>query len=130
MAAPTTGPSKPEHPGLHGHIDPLGASIIPKDWPAQAADQIVDTISTIRHKTTRPALVAARAVVYGLLLLVLGSILTVLAIVLVIRLSAVYAPWPLWATYVGLSFVFLAFGFVLLNKANKPASALEADAAA
>lgn len=128
MAAPTSGPSKPEHHGLQGHIDPLGANIIPADWPAQAADQIVDTIATVRHKTTRPALIAARSLVYGIVLLVTGTVLGVLLITLVIRLYDVYVPGPIWPIYAALSAVFLVTGWWMLRQANKPATVLAAEA--
>ena len=48
--------------------------VIPAEWPAQAADTIVDTIAKVRDKTTKPAIVAARAIVYGLIAAVLSSL--------------------------------------------------------
>ena len=56
MAAPTTGPN--------GSSSSTG--MIPAEWPVQAADKIVETIATVRDKTTKPALTAARGLVYGL----------------------------------------------------------------
>ena len=50
--------------------------MIPDEWPAQAADTIVDTIAKVRDKTTKPAIVASRAIVYGLIAAILAVLLT------------------------------------------------------
>lgn len=110
MAAPSAGPSGPTPNGM-----------IPADWPVQAADKIVETIATVRDKTTRPALVAARGLVYGLLALVVGTIAFILVITLVVRLYDVYVPGNVWPIYAVLAVVFGGGGIVLLKKANAPA---------
>ena len=46
-----------------GHI-PI--PILEGDWPAQAATSIEQLVTTVRDRTTVPALTAARAVVYAL----------------------------------------------------------------
>ncbi|MBX3283998.1 MAG: hypothetical protein R2746_03795 [Acidimicrobiales bacterium] len=112
MAAPSAGPSGSNPNGM-----------IPADWPVQAADKIVETIATVRDKTTRPALVAARAVVYGLLALVVGTIAFVVVITLLVRLYDVYVPGNVWPIYAVLAVAFGGGGLVLLKKANGPASA-------
>lgn len=99
--------------------DPQG--VIPAEWPVQAADAIVDTIAKVRNKTTKPALVAARAMVYGLLAAVVGIVALVLLLVLVIRLWGNYVPGHVWIIYAVLAAVFSAVGIVLLRKANHPA---------
>jgi hypothetical protein len=53
------------------------------DWPAQAADTIVRVVGQVRDRTTGPAITAARAVVFGLLAAVLGTVaLVVFSVVL------------------------------------------------
>lgn len=111
MAAPIAGPSGPTPNGM-----------IPADWPVQAADKIVDTIAMVRDKTTRPALVAARGLVYGLLALVVGTIAFILVITLVVRLYDVYVPGNVWPIYAILAAAFSGAGIVLLKKANTPAA--------
>ena len=91
----------------------------------QAADQIVDTIAKVRDRTTRPALVAARAVVYGLIISVGVVVALVLVITLFIRLYDVYVPGPVWPAYAFISIVSGIGGLVLLHQANKPAAAVE-----
>ena len=45
-----------------------------RDWPAQAADAIVDVVDKVRDQTTARAVVAARALVFGVVVGVLGTI--------------------------------------------------------
>lgn len=101
------------------------SGVIPEEWPAQAADAIVDTISKARDKTTKPAIVAARGLVYGLPVALVGSVTAVLLLVLVVRVLS-YLPGPIWTVYAFLAVVFSVGGLVLLRKANAPASTPEA----
>jgi hypothetical protein len=59
------------------------------DWPAQAADTIVRVVGQVRDKTTGPAISASRAVVFGLLAAVLGTVLLVVVCILVLRLTVI-----------------------------------------
>ena len=115
MAAPTPSP--------RGTKAPQG--VIPAEWPAQAADTIVDTISKVRDRTTKPALLAARAVVYGLIAAVVGMITFFLILVMIIRWYDVWAPGPVWPIYAFFGVVFSAVGLFALHKANKPKPASE-----
>jgi hypothetical protein len=114
MASPTA-----ERPVVSGSASPNG--IVPPEWPAQAADTIVDTIDTVRDKTTRPALVAARAVVYGLLAVVVGSVALISLLVGVIRLADNYLPGNIWIIYAVLFAMLSLAGLFALRKANQPA---------
>lgn len=99
--------------------------MIPDEWPAQAADAIVDTISKVRDKTTKPAIVAARGVVYGLLAAVIGTVALTVLLILVVRILS-YLPGDIWTVYAFLAVVFSIAGLVLLRKANQPKAPLEA----
>lgn len=110
MAAPT-GPVGP----------PRSNGVIPAEWPAQAADTIVDTIDKVRDKTTKPALTAARALVYGTLAAIVGTMAAILLLVLVVRLYANYVPGNVWPLYAGFAVLFTGAGLWLLKKANAPA---------
>ncbi|HWJ97652.1 MAG TPA: hypothetical protein VNQ33_05790 [Acidimicrobiales bacterium] len=109
MAAPTPSP--------RGKV-PQG--IIPAEWPAQAADTIVDTISKVRDKTTKPALLAARAVVYGLVAAIVGTIAFFLLLLMIVRWYDVWVPGPVWPIYAFFAVVFLLVGLIALRKANAP----------
>lgn len=99
---------------------PDSDGVVPAEWPAQAADAIVDTISKVRDKTTQPAQVAARAAVYGLLAGVVGVVALVLLLVLAVRLWANYVPGHVWIIYAILAVAFAVPGVILLRKAKNP----------
>ncbi|MCB0970373.1 MAG: hypothetical protein KDA97_02480 [Acidimicrobiales bacterium] len=111
MAAPTPEPRQ----------TPASSGMIPAEWPAQAADTIVDTIAKVRDKTTKPAIVATRALVYGLLAAIVGVVALVLVLVLLTRIWANYVPGDVWTLYALLAVVFSVVGLVLLRKANASA---------
>jgi hypothetical protein len=77
-ATGTTGGGAPSLPGIGG------------DWPAQAADKIVDVVGQVRDRTTGPAITAARAMVYGVLAGILGGVCIVLLIIFLVRLLDTY----------------------------------------
>ncbi|NLD75287.1 MAG: hypothetical protein GX643_01335 [Acidimicrobiales bacterium] len=95
-------------------------SMVPAEWPKQAADTVVDTIAKVRDKTTKPALVASRALVYGIIIAVVGTIAAVVLLVGVIRLLDNYLPGQIWTIYLGFAVLFSLGGVLLLRKANKP----------
>jgi hypothetical protein len=98
-------------------------SMVPAEWPKQAADVVVDTIAKVRDKTTKPALVASRALVYGIVIAVVGSVAAVLALIILVRLLS-YLPGEVWTVYAALFVVFSVVGVWLLRKANQPAEPL------
>ena len=110
MATPTPAPKRP-----------MSGGVIPQEWPAQAADSIVDTIAKVRDRTTKPAIVAARAIVYGLLVVIVASTALILALVLIVRLWANYVPGHIWIIYAIFAVVFSTAGLILLRRANAPA---------
>jgi hypothetical protein len=115
MAAPTPAPRS----GASG-------GVIPAEWPAQAADTIVDAIGKVRDKTTKPAIVAARALVYGLIAGVVGLVAVIVALVGLVRVLDNYVPNEVWVIYAGFFVVFSVAGLVLLRKANAPAPSTDA----
>lgn len=108
MAAPSPDP-RPSGPA---------GGIIPQEWPAQAADTIVDTIAKVRDRTTKPAIIAARGLVYGLLASIIGTVAFVLLLVLIVRLWANYVPGHVWVIYAIFAVVFSMAGSMAWKKAN------------
>ena len=100
-----------------------------EDWPAQAADTIVNVVGMVRDRTTGTAVTAARAVVFGLLAAILGLTGALLAMILVMRgmvivvsdlLSLVDHNQPgraVWIVDLGLGLVLLGLGALLWKKA-------------
>ena len=99
--------------------------MLPAEWPAQAADAVVDVIAKVRDKTAKPATTAARGLVYGIIVAVVGSIAAILMLVLVIRLANNYIPGQIWTVYLGISVLFTIAGVLLVRKANQPGPAGE-----
>lgn len=71
------------------------------EWAARAAGFVETTTDTIRDKAVRPIIVAARGLVFGLLILVLAVVLAILSSVALVRLLDVYLfaghQWASWA---------------------------------
>ena len=136
MASPTA--DRPSTPGPSARAGAVAADrtavpgpltrpgVVPADWPAQAADTIVETVDKVRDKTTRPAQVAARAVVYGLLGAVVGTIAIVLLLIGLIRALDNWVPGEIWTKYAGIAVVFTVAGLWALRRANRPAAAGDA----
>lgn len=90
------------------------------DWTDQVANRIESTVATVRDKTTVPLTKVARAVVFGLVASVLGTLALVLSVVAAVRLQ-VYLPFHpqarrVWVTDVGLGAIFLLAGAFLWRK--------------
>lgn len=100
---------------------PASSGVIPAEWPAQAADVIVDTIAKVRDRTTRPAIIAARGLVYGVLAGVMALVTGILVLTMIVRMWDVYVPGHVWVIYAIFAVVFSAGGALLLKKANAPA---------
>lgn len=95
------------------------------DWPAKAADQIVNLIDQIRDKTTGPAIRAARAMVFGFLATMLGTAALVLFIVGLVRFVNVYAPGGVWVAHGIVGLLFVGCGALLWAKRYPSADAAE-----
>jgi hypothetical protein len=103
------------------------ADIVTGDWPAQAADRIVDVVDTVRDKTTGPVQTAARGAVYGLMAAILAVVVFVLVIIFAIRgldiLVDEFIPWGgIWLPYLILGVVFLLAGTVLFRRRRPSAT--------
>jgi hypothetical protein len=91
------------------------------DWATDVAGRIDSVVGSVRDKTTVPASTAARAVVYGLIIGVLGAAFRILIVIGLIRLLDVYIPiHPMgrrvWVVYAGASAIFLGGGAFLWRR--------------
>lgn len=91
------------------------------DWPADVAARIESVVGAVRDKTTVPTTTAARALVYGTVLGVLGAALGILLVIALVRLLDVYLPFHphgrrVWVVDAGASAIFLALGTFLWRK--------------
>lgn len=67
------------------------------EWPMQAADTIERVVSNVKRKTTGPAIVVSRALVYGIVAATFGVMALILGLVGVVR--ALDALLPTWAVH-------------------------------
>jgi len=61
------------------------------EWPATVADTIEDVVGVVHDRLVRPLTLAARGVVFGIIIAVMAIVLSILAAIAVIRLLDVYA---------------------------------------
>jgi len=107
-------PNEPAH--LEQPADPAGHTLGPVgdwlngEWPAQAAEQIESVVGSIRRKTTGPAIVASRAVVYGIVITVFAILTGLLLLIAVLR--GLDALMPTWTVQMLVGAVLSIIGFV------------------
>ena len=102
---------------LHlGSVPLMASPVEPRqsDWTVQVADTIEAVVGSIRDKTTVPAETAARAVVYGILVGVMGSAIAVLLTIALVRLLDNWLR--IWAVYAILGGLFTLVGLFLWRK--------------
>jgi len=61
-----------------------------RSWGDQAADAIETVVLEVKEKTTVPLRTAARALVYGIVLAVLGAVLLIVVIIALVRVADVW----------------------------------------
>lgn len=88
------------------------------DWTVQAADKVEQLVTTLHDRTAVPLGVVARAIVYGLLALIMGTATLVLVIIGFVRVVDAYLPGQVWAAHALVGGIFTVLGGLLLRKAN------------
>ncbi len=88
----------------------------------RALDTIDSVVAAVNDKAIRPAVVAARGIVFGVVIGVIGLAVLVLFCVLFIRVSTI-AGHKVWASYIVLGLIFTAVGAVLYARRGLPPDA-------
>lgn len=83
------------------------------DWPAQVTQRIVDTVETVRSRTTDPAIKVARALVFGTLAALLGLVVLVLVLIAAFRMLDAYLPADTWAAHMILGGLLTVLGAIM-----------------
>ena len=91
------------------------------DWPARAADVIVNVVGLVRDNTTGRITTIARGLVFGLFAAVIGTAVFVLLIIASIRLLDEALPSGVWLAYLVLGVVVVIAGALVFRKRNQPA---------
>jgi hypothetical protein len=85
----------------------------------QAADTVERVVGVIRDKTAVPLTTAARALVYGLLVAVMGLTIAVFSTIAATRILTAYLfRGEVWASYLFLGGIFTGLGALLLRMAS------------
>jgi hypothetical protein len=95
-----------------------------EQWTAKALDTVDTVVATVNDKAVRPAIVAARGVVFGIIIGLIGLVISVLLCVGLMRLMVVYIPGHhVWVSYFILGAIFCAGGTFLYSKRGSAPSA-------
>ena len=87
------------------------------EWPKKAADTVEIIVDTIHDKAIRPASLAARAVVFGLVVAAVATVLAVMVAIAVIRVLDNYAfGTQVWASYSVVGGAFTLVGLALWSR--------------
>ena len=89
------------------------------DWTVQIADTIESVVGSVRDKTAVPLETIARALVYGILIAVMGTTALILVTVILVRLLSYV--FEVWAVYGILGILFSGLGLFLWRK-RRPAN--------
>jgi hypothetical protein len=89
------------------------------DWTSDAADMVEQTVALLRDRTVAPAQVAAKAIVYGLLTVLIVIPTFILATVGAFRGLVLLYQGYVWAAYVTLGGIFTLAGVFCWSK-RKP----------
>lgn len=90
------------------------------DWAVQIADTIESVVGSVRDKTAVPLETVARALVYGILVAVIGVTALVLVTISAVRLLDYVLE--IWAAYAIVGGLFTLMGLFLWRKRRPPAA--------
>ncbi len=88
----------------------------------RALDTVDTVVATVNDKAVRPAIVAARGIVFGVVISVIGITVVVLFCVMFIRLTTI-AGHRIWASYLVLGLLFCGAGAILYSRRGVPPDA-------
>lgn len=122
MALPASEPARPVP--AHGASSVARADVpVPEapggagdDWAKDTADAIERVVQSVRGKTIGPLEKVARALVYGLLALIVGIAAAVLGSVALVRILDVAIPGSVWSAHAITGGIFCLAGLFLWHK--------------
>ena len=89
---------------------------------ARALDTIDTVVATVNDKAVRPAIVAARGIVFGVIIAVVGITVVIMFCIGFIRVTTI-AGHRIWASYIVLGLLFSVVGAVLYSRRGVPPDA-------
>ena len=88
----------------------------------RALDTIDTVVATVNDRAVRPAVVAARGVVFGVIIAVVAITVLVLFCVMFIRITTI-AGHRIWGSYIVLGTIFCLVGAILYSRRGLPPDA-------
>lgn len=101
---------------------PGGIPGLPDDWPQQATQRVVGLVDNVRSKTAGPAIRISRAIVYGLVAVILLIIALPLLLIGLTRLLDYAVPGDIWRVYTIIGGVFTVLGLFLWSRRPRGAA--------
>lgn len=100
---------------------PTSASPVPglsqADWQAKVADTVQDAVETVQDRVVQPLIVAARGLVFGIIIGVMGIVIMIVMCIALIRLLDVYVfENHAWASYAVLGAILVVVGGLAWTK--------------
>tara|TARA_Y100001936_G_scaffold140361_1_gene136978 strand:- start:1458 stop:1763 length:306 start_codon:yes stop_codon:yes gene_type:complete len=87
-----------------------------KGLAAQATKFVVNSVGSVRAKTTGPLLFIARVVTYGLVLFIVAIAAVTLLVISTVAVVNQLLPGEVWTTYLLLGLLFALLGIFLWSK--------------
>ena len=92
------------------------------DWTKDLLDRLDHYIDVVRSNTTDRLVKVARVLVFGLIIVILGTMVAIIALITMIRVLDIVLPREVWLPYVLLGAIFLAGGLLAWSKKTAPAA--------
>jgi uncharacterized membrane protein YedE/YeeE len=99
-----------------------GNPLTDPNWAADVTDSIVNTVDKVRDRTTKPLVMIARGLVFGLLAGFIGILIVGLLIVGLSRALISFFEWPfdhdsaVWISYLVIGGILCAIGALLMAR--------------
>ncbi len=98
----------------------VAAPSVSEEWSNRAVDAVEQVVDVVHDRVLRPALIAGRALVFGVVISVVALVVLVLLAVAVVRLLDVYAfGGRVWASDALFGAVLCGGGFVVWSLRTK-----------
>jgi len=108
--------------GAPGSLSAVAENDIGDALSARALGTIDTVVAAVNDKAVRPAIVAARAIVFGVIIAVVGITALVLFCIGFIRLTTI-AGHRIWGSYIVLGLLFSAIGAFVYSRRGLPPEA-------
>ena len=107
-----------------GSLNPTAAvANYAEELPGKAVDTVDLVVAFVHNKAVRPLVVATRAIVFGMLIAVLGTVVVLLVSIALLRVLDLYVfPGRIWASYAVLGAFFSLAGLLAWSRRSKGAS--------